>query len=92
MNNIFEKEDEYALMEAVLPICEPLIAACNDFPKTNATTRALKWVACLNAYTFCALGELMPVQSSGINPYDVREKCPPQYPLCYDFDDVTKYL
>ena len=34
----------------------------------------------------------MPVQSSGVNPYDVREKCKPSEPLCYDFSTVTEYL
>jgi len=86
------KDTEIVLMEAVLPICEPLIAGCNDFPLKNATDRILKWEVCLNAYTFCALGELMPFQESGTNVYDIRMKCPPQYPLCYDFDPVSKYL
>lgn len=83
---------QLTIMEAILPVCEPLIALCNNFPKQNATDRILDWAVCLNAYTFCALGELMPVQESGVNPYDVREKCPPSQPLCYDFSAVTRYL
>ena len=34
----------------------------------------------------------MPIQLSGINVYDVREKCNPDLPLCYNFTLITDYL
>lgn len=37
-------------------------------------------------------GELEPIISSGINPYDVREQCAPGQKLCYDFSHVDRYL
>eukprot|EP00952_Eustigmatos_sp_NYUAD-ZCMA_P007660 32335-Eustigmatos_ZCMA.PRE.1 len=33
-------------------------------------------------------GELVPVQSTGVNVYDIRRKCDPEHRLCYDFDDI----
>jgi hypothetical protein len=41
---------------------------------SDPTVRALEWTACMNAYVFCNLGELLPVQSTGVNVYDVRRK------------------
>jgi len=81
-----------AVMAGVLPLCEALTYGCNHFNASGDVTNAtVKWTACLNAYVFCAFGELVPVQSTGINLYDVRKKCT-NPPLCYDFSDVTKYL
>ena len=68
-----------ALMRGLLPLCEGLSVLCNNFPFNAsaydpATSRALDWTACLNAYVFCSLGEMMSIVSSGVNPYDVREQ------------------
>ena len=83
-------------MEGVEAICEPLIAGCNanssvlgvDDP---VTVRALSWSACLNAYLFCNLGEITPIQATGVNVYDVRVPCGDSQ-LCYDFSSVDAYL
>ena len=40
---------------------------------------------------FCNLGEMTPVQSTGVNPYDVRVPCGDN-PLCYDFSAIDAYL
>ena len=32
-----------------------------------------------------------PSQATGLNPYDMREKCKVP-PLCYDFSNVATYL
>jgi len=48
-------------MRGLLPLCEGLSVLCNNFPFNSsaaydpATTRALDWTACLNAYAFCNL-------------------------------------
>mmetsp|Transcript_21219 Transcript_21219/g.34204 ORF Transcript_21219/g.34204 Transcript_21219/m.34204 type:complete len:308 (-) Transcript_21219:547-1470(-) len=90
-HNLVDK-GQAAIMAAVLPVCEALTYGCNHFNASGGSTNAtIKWAACLNAYTFCAFGELLPVQSTGVNLYDVREKCE-HPPLCYDFSDVATYL
>ena len=33
----------------------------------------MRWLACFNAYTFCSFGELLPIQASGVNLYDVTK-------------------
>jgi len=74
-----------ALMELGAPACLALIRGCS----LNST---LNWLACYNAYIECNYLELLPVQFTGINMYDIREPCKVP-PLCYDFtnlDDWTK--
>merc|ERR1712232_1397857 len=48
-------------------------------------------VACLQAYDTCNFAELIPVQESGANLYDVRKPCTVK-PLCYDFSAETQWL
>jgi cathepsin A (carboxypeptidase C) len=38
------------------------------------------------------MAELMPVEFTGVNMYDVREQCDPQLPLCYNFTLIDAYL
>ncbi|GAB5359215.1 hypothetical protein AAMO2058_000525200 [Amorphochlora amoebiformis] len=80
-----------AIMAAVLPLCEALTAGCELLKPSDLTNATIKWTACLNAYVFCSFGELIPVQASGINMYDVTKKCE-KPPLCYDFSEITSYL
>ena len=54
--------------------------------------REHRYLVCVNAYVVCAYSQLLPVQLSGLNPYDIREKCPPGLPLCYNFTLQTSYL
>eukprot|EP01083_Nonionella_stella_P291567 992039_1 len=68
----------YDTMEGCLPLCEEEIKLCNNLNGSEA------FAACENAYDTCNICELIPVTSSGINPYDVRIKCEVQ-PLCYNF-------
>jgi hypothetical protein len=51
-------------------------------------------LACLHAarHDTQQQGELEPIRSSGVNPYDVRKPCTPATKLCYDFDYVDQYL
>jgi cathepsin A (carboxypeptidase C) len=74
-------------MKATLEMCEPLIKACNS-PDISP---AGGYSACLSAYMFCNLGQVTPVQSTGVNPYDVRVPCGDSQ-LCYDFSDIDAYL
>jgi len=70
----------YALMKAAVPACTRLIHNCQN----NVT-------ACITAIDVCNLAEMMPYQATGLNPYDMREKCAVP-PLCYDFSNVATYL
>ena len=81
------KPSAITLMKAANPACEALIAGCNA--NVSNTT---KYLVCVNAYVVCAYSQLLPVQLSGLNPYDIREKCPPGLPLCYNFTLQTSYL
>lgn len=83
-----ELVDDAALrvMEGIWKICEPLINGCN----TN-DSKGLAWGECMGAVMFCNIGLVTPVQATGINPYDIREQCEHK-PLCYDFDNIDKYL
>jgi len=47
---------------------------------------------CVNAYDFCNEWELNPVLAAGWNPYDIREKCPTNEPLCYNLTGIQDYL
>lgn len=73
-----------SIMAAGLPGCEAAIASCG----WNSTTGLL---GCLTAMETCNLYELMPFQLSGLNVYDVREKCAVP-PLCYNFTNVDLFL
>lgn len=77
----------YGLMKTLDPVCTALVGACNG--NSSNTT---KYLECVNAYVVCAYSQLMPIQLSGINPYDIREKCNPALPLCYNFTLITAYL
>jgi len=77
-------QTQFDLMAALSPICTDLIQGCID----NST---LGWLACINAYTMCNMAELMPVQFTNINLYDVREQCEVP-PLCYNFTLVDAFL
>ncbi len=85
-------EGTLKLMSGIQDLCEPLIKACNtEADPTDSTGRIMTWAECLNAYTFCNIGEITPVQSTGVNPYDVRRPCGKEQ-LCYDFSDIDSYL
>eukprot|EP00633_Aureoumbra_lagunensis_P001394 CAMPEP_0197293230 /NCGR_PEP_ID=MMETSP0890-20130614/27412_1 /TAXON_ID=44058 ORGANISM="Aureoumbra lagunensis, Strain CCMP1510" /NCGR_SAMPLE_ID=MMETSP0890 /ASSEMBLY_ACC=CAM_ASM_000533 /LENGTH=310 /DNA_ID=CAMNT_0042767787 /DNA_START=117 /DNA_END=1046 /DNA_ORIENTATION=- len=75
-----------SFMQKMDTLCEPLINACNH-DNNNVST----WSECLNAYVLCNLAEISPVQSTGINTYDVRKQCGDN-PLCYNFTAIDTYL
>jgi len=72
---------EHEAMVAATPVCLAAIAGCNSgIPGT-----------CLGATEVCNMGLLIPYTLTGMNPYDMREKCA-KPPLCYDFSNVATYL
>lgn len=71
-------------MEAGIKPCQDAIKLCNR-------TSLEGMYACLTATATCNLAELIPFQFSGLNVYDVREKCEVP-PLCYDFSNIGRFL
>ena len=69
------------LMKAAVGPCIAAIAACNK----NVSG------SCIEATDICNIGLEIPYTLTGMNPYDMREKCKVP-PLCYDFSNVGKYL
>jgi carboxypeptidase C (cathepsin A) len=67
------------------------VPCCRDWSGLPCTNNTLRWLACSNAYDACNLGELIPIQSSGVNLYDVTKPCTVP-PLCYDFSAETAWL
>ena len=54
----------HAAMEAATPACIAAIKACQTVS-----------ASCIVATDVCNLGLLIPYQATGMNPYDMREKC-----------------
>jgi len=83
------------LMAVVEKACEPLIEGCESnssrLGDDDLTVRTLTWTECLNAYVVCNVGEITPVESTGVNVYDVRRPCGTNS-LCYDFSSTDDYL
>eukprot|EP00045_Choanoeca_perplexa_P000768 m.16020 g.16020 ORF g.16020 m.16020 type:complete len:445 (-) comp10529_c0_seq1:208-1542(-) len=73
-------EGQYNTMKALWPSCQKKIADC----QSDNTT-------CTAAQGFCNEVMIAPYESHGLNPYDIRKPCGPN-PLCYDFDNVDKFL
>jgi cathepsin A (carboxypeptidase C) len=69
-----------AMRAAVVP-CIYEIGKCNS---GNGT-------ACSNAYVICNYATLIPYEVTGMNPYDMRQKCE-HGSLCYDFSHVDTFL
>jgi len=72
---------EYALMKAATIPCVAAIHRC----QTGNVT------ACILSIDICNLSQMEPYTLTGMNPYDMREKCKVP-PLCYDFSNVATYL
>jgi cathepsin A (carboxypeptidase C) len=71
---------EYHEMLENIPFCVKSIEKCQNDTSECAASQSL----CNNA-------QLGPYEMSGLNPYDVREKCKVK-PLCYDFSAPTDWL
>lgn len=70
----------YVAMKMAAEVCVAMIKACQNMKS-----------ACLAAESFCNAALLLPYQQSGLNVYDIREKCE-HPPMCYDFSNVEKFL
>lgn len=77
ITNIFGQ----GLMKAAVGPCTSRIHGCNSNTSSD----------CTSAYTTCNMGELVPYQVTGMNPYDMTKKCAVK-PLCYDFSAETTWL
>jgi len=71
---------EYEAMRAAADVCVKAIQTCQN-----------KQFGCVATFAACNLALVTPVQLTGINLYDVRQKCQ-HLPLCYDFSNVQKFL
>ncbi len=70
----------YETMVKELDACLPMIADC----QTDTS-------ACANAQGVCNNAQIGPYEATGLNPYDIREKCE-FAPLCYDESHVTSFF
>ena len=73
--------DQYKSMKAALPGCIDSIKICQENGGDS----------CAKAQSQCNGALLSPYYNTGLNPYDIREKCKVK-PLCYNFTDVEFFL
>jgi len=78
-------EAVYFLMKAGLIPCEFLADTCNN------GHQIFNDASCHAAMLNCNFAEIIPFQATGLNPYDMREKCD-NPPLCYDFSKLGTWL
>mmetsp|Transcript_11692 Transcript_11692/g.40417 ORF Transcript_11692/g.40417 Transcript_11692/m.40417 type:complete len:212 (-) Transcript_11692:357-992(-) len=67
-------------MRAAASVCVANIQLCQS-----------KDAFCETAFAICGLSQVSPVQMTGINLYDVRQRCETP-PLCYDFSNINKFF
>jgi cathepsin A (carboxypeptidase C) len=71
-------------MRSKYPTCKSLISSCYSY-KSPFT--------CVPGSFYCNSAMINPFQSTGLNIYDIRKKCDPKNPLCYDIlNDIEAYL
>ena len=94
-------------MEKAIPACVQLIKNCNDpkqgdedcskviFVSQRSFTKTrnlpLNRACALEAFNKCNVNLVDVVTETGVNVYDLREKCH-NPPLCGDFKHVRQYL
>jgi len=79
-------ESVYSHMLAAMPTCTDDIHKCQESDEKDK-------LACLYAYMYCTLTEMLPVLQSGRNPYDLRKGCPDRgNPLCYNETLETLFM
>jgi cathepsin A (carboxypeptidase C) len=67
-------------MHRAIPGCVSRIKSCNR-------DRSM----CPDAFSFCAVNMISPIQEAGVNVYDLRKQCS-NPPLCYDMSPMATYL
>jgi len=76
--------DTIAGMRTKYKTCASLINACYTYQNT---------FACVPSAYYCNSAMISPFQQTGLNIYDVREKCDPNNQLCYSIlTGIEKYL
>ncbi|KAI9344316.1 Alpha/Beta hydrolase protein [Obelidium mucronatum] len=64
--------------------CKSLIEGCYRYQSA---------FTCVPGAIYCNNGMISPFQKTGLNIYDIREKCDPSNPLCYSIlQDIESYL
>ncbi|KAJ3012343.1 hypothetical protein HKX48_006329 [Thoreauomyces humboldtii] len=77
-------ESDIEGMRSKLGTCQNLISSCYKW-KTPFT--------CVPGAIYCNNAMISPFQKTGLNIYDIRKKCSPDNPLCYDIlNDIEAYL
>lgn len=77
---------EYYAMAAGAFACTELIQTC-----AASNGSAMGWEECIAAVEECDVTQILPVQLTGVNLYDVRQPCS-NPPLCYDFSNIENWL
>lgn len=72
----------YEFMKEHMSKCEDGILACRQFRTEEV---------CMMSFRDCAINEMLPVQMTGLNPYDLRKPCTVP-PLCIDIGPETQFL
>jgi len=75
----------YTRMKQSIEGCTSLIHRCNQKGKGNRD------IECREAFSQCNADLINPVQTSGVDVYDLRIPCATP-PLCGDYSHVTQYL
>jgi carboxypeptidase C (cathepsin A) len=90
-DNGLVSEVTYDAMLAADVACRDAIAVCvGNYTDVRSMPKEV-WLACIAAWVECNYGEVVPVQLTGINLYDIRKPCS-HLPLCYDFSIVENLL
>lgn len=71
----------YEAMKAALPACIAAIELCQNVSAT-----------CVLAIDTCNLSELEPYVLTGQNPYDMRIPCDQSSQICYNFNNVGRFM
>jgi len=79
-------EDVYEAMQKATPHCVDSIEKCN-----KAEWSISRNLFCRLSVTYCNLSLVEPFSATGLNVYDIREKCE-NPPLCYDMSNIDKFL
>ncbi|ORY99016.1 Alpha/Beta hydrolase protein [Syncephalastrum racemosum] len=76
-------QEQCESMRKSYPRCKALLTACARFPSP---------LTCVPAGLDCERSQQSSFDKTGLNPYDIRQKCSGNSGLCYDFiDAMTTY-
>ena len=82
-------EAAYNEMTGASGSCTALVKKCNSINRENPGPMEIFY--CQSAVAVCNTVFMVPYEITGLNPYDIREKCE-KPPLCYDFSNINTFL